>query len=243
MSVIAIVGAGSLMGRAIARRFATGGFDVALIARDTNALKAIADDIPGVRVGVFPADITDRKALGQALSRAQEELGPIEVLEFSPTPRPADLAVSPFTGAATTTVETLAPHIELHLYGSVEAVQQVLPAMIERGAGTILLTAGAVSSRMVVPDITNVSIAVSALRAYALNLNAGLAGTGVYAAHVSIAANIGQGRPGSRPEVIAEEYWKLHLARDQADFYYDDLGEGPTVLSDRYTEDIEDTED
>ncbi|MBT0769862.1 SDR family NAD(P)-dependent oxidoreductase [Kineosporia sp. J2-2] len=237
MSVIAIVGAGSLMGRAIARRFAAGGFDVALIARDPDALKAVADDIQGVRVGIFPADITDRQALSRALARAETELGPIEVLEFSPTPRRADLAVSPFTGAAETTVETLAPHVELHLYGSVAAVQQVLPGMIERGRGTVLLTAGAVSSRMVVPAITNVSIAVSALRAYALNLNAGLAGTGVHAAHVSIAANIGQGRPGSEPDVIAEEYWKLHVDRDQADFYYEDLADAPVVISDRYTSD------
>ncbi|GAB3274854.1 SDR family NAD(P)-dependent oxidoreductase [Kineosporia babensis] len=236
MSVIAIVGAGSLMGRAIARRFAAGGFDVALIARNPGALKSIADDIPDVRTGIFPADITDRKALSQALSEAEESLGPIEVLEFSPTPRPADLAVSPFTDAIGTTVETLAPHVELHLYGSVAAVQQVLPGMIERGAGTVLLTAGAVSSRMVVPGITNVSIAVSALRSYALNLNAGLAGTGVYAAHVSIAANIGQGRPGSEPDAIAEEYWKLHVARDQADFYYEDLSDGPVTLSDRYSD-------
>jgi hypothetical protein len=70
---------------------------------------------------------------------------------------------------------------------------------------------------------------------YALNLNAGLAGSGVFAAHVSIAANIGQGRPRSEPDVIAEEYWKLHVARDQGDFYYDDLDDTPPVLSDRYT--------
>ncbi len=86
-----------------------------------------------------------------------------------------------------------------------------------------------------VPQISNVAIAVSALRSYALNLNAGLAGSGVFAAHVSIAANIGQGRPRSEPDVIAEEYWRLHVARDQADFYYHDLDDTPPVLSDRYT--------
>jgi NADP-dependent 3-hydroxy acid dehydrogenase YdfG len=237
MSVIAIVGAGSLMGRAIAKRFAAEGFDVALIARDEEALREIAADIPGVRVGVFPADITDRVALGRAIADAGRELGPIDVLEFSPTPRAADLAVAPFTDAAGTTVESLAPHVELHLYGSVAAVNQVLPGMKERRTGTILLTAGAVSSRMIVPMITNVSIAVTALRNYALNLNAALDGTGVYAAHVSIAANIGQGRPGSEPDVVADEYWKLHVARDQADFYYHDLDDAPAQLSDRYTVD------
>ncbi|WP_033340942.1 SDR family NAD(P)-dependent oxidoreductase [Catenuloplanes japonicus] len=235
MSVIAIVGAGSLMGRAIATRFAAEGFDVALIARGRGALDDIAAGIDGVRVGVFPADITDRAALTGALAEAEERLGPIEVLEFSPTPRPADLAVAPFTDAADTSVEALAPHIELHLYGSVAAVRQVLPGMIARGSGTILLTAGAVSSRMIVPQIANVSIAVSALRNYALNLHAGLAGTGVHAAHVSIAANIGQGRPGSEPDVIAEEYWRLHVTHAESDLFYQDLDDGPVQLSDRYT--------
>ncbi|GAB7046486.1 SDR family oxidoreductase [Catenuloplanes indicus] len=235
MSVIAIVGAGSLLGRAIATRFAAEGLDVALIARDRDALDAIAAGITGVRVGVFPADITDRAALTRALADAEEQLGPIEVLEFSPTPRPADLAAAPFTDAADTSVESLAPHIELHLYGSVAAVQQVLPGMIARGSGTILLTAGAVSSRMIVPQIANVSIAVTALRSYALNLHAGLAGTGVHAAHVSIAANIGQGRAGSAPDVIAEQYWSAHTDRTEADIYYHDLDDSPVRLSDRYT--------
>lgn len=237
MDTIAIVGAGSLMGRAIAKRFAAEGFAVALIARDRDALESIAETTPHARVGVFPADITDRVALSQALDDAEKQLGPIDVLEFSPTPRPADLSKTPFVDAAELTVETLVPHVELHLYGSVAAVGKVLPGMRTRGSGTILLTAGAVSSRMVVPEISNVAIAVSALRSYALNLNAGLAGSGVFASHVSIAANIGQGRPGSEPDVIAEQYWKLHVSRDQADFYYHDLDETPPVLSSRYSVD------
>ncbi|MCA2212033.1 SDR family NAD(P)-dependent oxidoreductase [Jidongwangia harbinensis] len=235
MSTLAIVGAGALLGRAVARRFAAEGFDIALIARNPDALESIAGSISGVRVGVFPADITDRAALSRALADAEQQLGPIEALEFSPTPRPSDLAQAPFVDAADLTVESLVPHVELHLYGCVAAVGQVLPGMLARGSGTILLTAGAVSSRMVVPQIANVAVAVSALRSYALNLNAGLADRGVFAAHVSIAANIGQGRPGSEPDVIAEEYWKLHVSRDQADYYYHDLADTPPVLSDRYT--------
>ena len=65
---------------------------MALIARNRTTLQAVADDLAdtGTRVGVFPADVTDRPALHAALAAAEEQLGPIDVLEYSPAPAPAD---------------------------------------------------------------------------------------------------------------------------------------------------------
>lgn len=60
-------------------------------------------------------------------------------------------------------------------------------------------------------------------RAAIFNLHADLAGTGVYAAHVAIAAFIGQGSPASEPAVLAEAYWRLHATRADAELVIDDL--------------------
>ncbi|MCZ9343039.1 SDR family NAD(P)-dependent oxidoreductase, partial [Streptomyces sp. TRM76130] len=108
MSTIAIVGAGPQLGRSIGRRFAAEGFDVALLARNRTRLQAVADDLAdtGVRVEVFPADVTDRPALHAALTAAEERLGPIDVLEYSPAPTPADLRRAPLVEATKLTVES-----------------------------------------------------------------------------------------------------------------------------------------
>jgi len=45
----------------------------------------------------------------------------------------------------------------------------------------------------------------------------------VYAAHVALAAFIGQGSPSSEPDVIADSYRRLHQERSEAELFYRDL--------------------
>jgi short-subunit dehydrogenase len=241
MRTIAIVGAGTQLGEAIGKRFAREGFAVALIARNREKLEATAARLAEheTPVGVFPADITDRSALIQALKEAEETLGPIEVLEYSPAPSPADIGRAPFVEAREVSVESILPQLDLYLFGGVTAVQQVLPGMLERGSGTVLVTSGAGSGPVVVPQIANQTIAAAAMRNWMLTLNASLAGTGVYAAHVAILAFIGQGRPDSEPDRIADLYWQLHTTRDQAELFHQDMpemGPGEFRLADRFTD-------
>ena len=238
MSAIVIVGAGAQLGAAVGRRFAAEGFDVGLVARNRSALEVLAEDLSaaGTQVGVFPADVTDRPALCAALTAAEEHFGGIDVLEFSPGPSPADLSRSPLVEAAQVTVESILPHLAMYLLGGVAAIRQVLPGMLERGSGTVLVTSGAGSGPMIIPAVANVQVATAGLRNWILNLNASLQGRGVYAAHVAIAAYIGQGRPASEPAVIADVYWQMHTQRTQAEVFYNDMpGDGRYQgLSDRY---------
>jgi hypothetical protein len=52
-----------------------------------------------------------------------------------------------------------------------------------------------------------------------LNLHGALAPKGVYVAHVAISARIGSGTTEAEARVIAQEYWKLHQTRDQAELH------------------------
>lgn len=239
MSSIAVVGAGPQLGRAIASRFAAEGFDVALIARNRATLESVAEDVSrhGTAVAVLPADITDRTALRAALQTAEDRFGGIDVLEFSPGPSPADLQRAPLVEASQVTVESIRAQLDLYLFGGVAAVQQVLPGMVERARGTILVSSGAGSGPMIIPQVANVQVATAGLRNWVLNLNAALAGRGVYAAHVAIAAYIGQGRPDSEPDVIADAYWRLHVDRTLPELFYDDMPAEFAGLSDRYDTD------
>jgi NAD(P)-dependent dehydrogenase (short-subunit alcohol dehydrogenase family) len=225
LSTIVIVGAGPQLGRAIGRRFGAEGFDVALVARNRTTLEEVAGDLAGagVRAEVFPADVTDRPALHAALTAAEERLGPIDVLEYSPAPSPADLRRAPLVEATEVTVDSVLAQLDLYLLGGVAAVRHVLPGMRARGTGTILVTSGAGSGPIVAPHVANVQIATGGMRNWILNLHAALVGTGVYAAHVAIAAFIGQGGHDSRPETIADAYWRLHTERAEAEHVVHDL--------------------
>jgi len=73
------------------------------------------------------------------------------------------------------------------------------------------------------PPMGNVGIAGAGLRNHVLALNAALADSGVYAAHVPLATFIGTGGPESKPDTIADLYWDLHVSRDQPERLYSTL--------------------
>jgi len=220
MSTAVIIGAGRGLGRAVAHRFGAEGFEVALIGRNAGTLDWLVGELAeaGVRAEGFVADVTDRPALVGAFDEAKAHFGPIDVLEYSPAP--SDPAAIGAVDAVELSVEALRPQLDLHLFGGVTAVQQVLPDMLARGTGTILVSTGASSGPVIHPPFANIAAASGALRNWVLNLHAALEPHGVYAAHVAIATWIGQEGPVSRPETIAETYWELHRSRRDAERVY-----------------------
>ncbi|MFG3207786.1 SDR family NAD(P)-dependent oxidoreductase [Streptomyces sp. NPDC048192] len=221
MSTAVIVGAGPGLGKAIARRFGAEGFDIALVGRTRQTLEKLENELTdeGIRAHGFVADVTDRDALVRAFDAIKDRLGPVEVLEYSPSPsNPSPVAATDLS------VEALLPELDVYLFGGVTAVQQVLPDMIARKSGTILVSTGASSGPVIHPPFANIAAASGALRNWVLNLNAGLRDSGVYAAHVAIATWIGQEGPASTPEAISKTYLELHRTRQQAEVLYTSAG-------------------
>src|ERR1700710_2047503 len=89
MTSLAIVGAGSGLGAAVARRFGAEGYSVGLLSRHRGRLEALAADLAseGVHAAAFPADVRSPAWLTAALEQVTETLGPIEVLQYSPLPQ------------------------------------------------------------------------------------------------------------------------------------------------------------
>src|SRR5215207_1865679 len=87
MSIV-IVGAGPNLGLAIARRFGREGFAVGLVSRTQSKLDDLATQLEadGIRAVGAAADIRDSGALTGAITALAHELGPVEVLEYSPLP-------------------------------------------------------------------------------------------------------------------------------------------------------------
>lgn len=196
----------------VARAFGRHGFQVGLIARSKGTLDTMVGELTGMGVtaAAFPADIRDRDALVSALADARETLGPVDVLEYSPSP------TGPITHAAQTTVASAAAQFELHVLGAVTAVAQVLPEMRARGEGTLLLTTG-VSSTIAAPFLANVGLAMAGLRNWAHALHAELRPQGIHAATVTIASGVVPGDEVTDPDVIGARYYGLYERRDRVE--------------------------
>ena len=89
MPTIAIVGAGNGLGAAVAREFASHGYNIALISRTQEHVDAIAADVRSDQTEAqgFAANVRDPEQLARALELAATTLGPIDVLQYSPVPQ------------------------------------------------------------------------------------------------------------------------------------------------------------
>ncbi len=162
MPVIAIVGAGPGLGLSIARRSGgDGGFQIALLARRQTALDDLVERLAesGIEAAGFTADVLDGRSLVDAFERVRQRFGEVDVLEFSPANHTGDPIPAP-VAVLEATPDTIQAQIELYVYGVVAAVQQVLPGMLARGAGTLLFTTGA-SSVTPVPPFGNIGSPVA----------------------------------------------------------------------------------
>jgi NAD(P)-dependent dehydrogenase (short-subunit alcohol dehydrogenase family) len=221
MPSIMIVGAGPGLGLSLARQFGGHGFTVGLVARSREKLDQLTSALAGQGITArgYPADVTDPAGLRAALDTARAGLGPVDVLEYSPAPTPGTALLGP-VDAVDLTIEAVRPQLEYYLYGGITAVQAVLPEMLKRGQGTILVSTGASSGPVTHPPFGNIAAASAALRNWILNLHAAVAPQGVYAAHIAIAAWIGKGGPKSDPHAIASAYWDLYQQRTQPELFY-----------------------
>jgi NADP-dependent 3-hydroxy acid dehydrogenase YdfG len=208
VKTLLVVGAGAGLGYSVAERFGREGFRVALISRNQGNVDALATRLArrGVEAAGFAADVMDEKPLSAAISAAKARFGAIDVLEYGPSPEHDDVM-----DALSITRANAANHVARTLLGAITAVREVLPDMLERDDGALLFTTGATAT-VALPSHASVGLGMSALRNYANVLHAALRGTGVYAGTLMVATLIQKDTPGD-PDLLAEEYWRMYLAR------------------------------
>lgn len=210
MTTIAIVGAGRGLGVAVARKFGAEGFDIALISRSQEHVDALAGDLTseGHSARGYAASVRDTTTMASVLNQASQELGPIEVLQYSPIPQREFLRP-----VLDTTVADLAAAVEFSLYGSVTAVNQVLPGMRTLGRGTVLFVNGGSGAR---PNaqVAGTSIAFAGEGAYAIMLHDVLASENVHVGQLIIPGAITPGHPTNDPAILADTLWGMHTRRD-----------------------------
>ncbi|MFJ8948313.1 SDR family NAD(P)-dependent oxidoreductase [Streptomyces sp. NPDC102395] len=209
MTTFALVGAGSGLGLATARRFGREGFDIALISRSHNHLDALAAGLEeeGISARCFAADVRDPQALAAALVAATATLGVIEVLQYSPVPQAEFMKP-----VLDTTATDLDGPLAFSIKAPVTCVNAVLPGMRELGRGTLLFVNGSSAVRPN-PKVAGTSIAFAGESAYAQMLHTALAPENIHATQLIIPGAISPDSATSSPEVLAERLYALHTDR------------------------------
>ena len=135
--VCAVVGVGPGNGAAFARRFASEGYAVALLARSSAFSQELASGLPDALA--YECDVVDAAAIALTFDGIRKDLGEIEVLIYN--------AGSGVWGTVEELgVDDFETAWRINALGAFVAAKQVIPAMKEAGRGSIIFV-GATASR------------------------------------------------------------------------------------------------
>lgn len=129
-----ITGASRGIGRAVAVGYAAAGADVALVARTEDALNEVAAEIEeyGRKPVVLPRDVTDADAVRDAVDRAVEAFGSLDIVvnNAGGTPFRAPFTDMRFVGWEKS--------MRLNVDSAVHVCQAAGPHLLERGSGVVV---------------------------------------------------------------------------------------------------------
>ncbi|MCW2524783.1 MAG: hypothetical protein JWO63_3118 [Frankiales bacterium] len=212
-----LIGAGVGLGGAIARRFATGGYRVTLLARSADRLRELADSLADTEsdVDTIAADVSDPEGLRAKLADLYHRGHAPGLVVYNAVMGAPDRLM-------TASVEHLQTAYSVDVIGAVVTAQVAAPAMRAAGFGTILVTGGGFADHPV-PVLATVSLGKAALRSAATILGLDLAADGIRVATLTIAGQI-VADTAFDPARIAERYWEVVHADGPwpAEFRYPD---------------------
>ncbi|MEP5765480.1 MAG: SDR family oxidoreductase [Halieaceae bacterium] len=151
-----VTGAASGMGRICARRLAERGATVAAMDLNEEGLAEIAQDHANIHC--FRCDIADRGDIENQLAAIKAALGPIDHLVHA-------AALMPAHALADHSVEKVEFLFQVNFFGTVYMIKALLPEMLERGSGRMILF-GSIAGFALVPKMGAYCATKSAVNTY-----------------------------------------------------------------------------
>lgn len=139
--VAVITGASSGIGEATARALAADGHRLALLARRSDRIEALAKELGNGSIAV-EADVTDRDAIVAAAKRVQDELGSVDILMNNA----GVMLLAPFSSDQRAELRQM---IEVNLLGAITATEVFLDQL--RDGGGDLINISSVAGRTARP--------------------------------------------------------------------------------------------
>src|SRR5262245_65002199 len=201
-----IFGAGIGISAAFARRLRGDGYDVALAARDTDKLAALAADIDA---STYAADSTRLDQVTTVFEALDRSGGQLDVVLYNASQRVRGPTVDLDPAA-------VAAAINVTAFGGFLVAQQAAKRMLPRGAGTIMFTGASAGVKGYAQSAT-FAMGKFALRGLAQSMAREMHPMGVHVAHFVIDGGVrneargrveGSDKPDSLldPDAIAETY-------------------------------------
>jgi NADP-dependent 3-hydroxy acid dehydrogenase YdfG len=210
---VAVVGVGAGLGVALARRF-TSDYKVALIARSAEVIEKTASEIRANGGIALPirSDATIAKQIAAAHEQINRELGALEILIYNGGRRPMGRLME-------TTPEVFEETWRLHTLGAFLWAREVVPEMLSRGSGSILIT-GATAGIRPWPNSAAFAPAKFAVRGLAQVMARDLHPQGIHVGYINVDGGIDMPmlrnmRPEAKdedllkPSAIADAFWYL----------------------------------
>jgi NADP-dependent 3-hydroxy acid dehydrogenase YdfG len=218
-----VVGFGPGISTAVAEKFGSSGFSVALVARSEERLVAGVASLKakGIEAAAFQADAGDPAAIRAAIGKARAALGPITVIQWTA-----------YGGAGagdlvTAEVAAVRSVFDVAIVGLLAAIQESLPDLKTTKEGAVLITNGAFGE--INPQIDEYAVNAGAMGLALANaakhklvglLAQRLKRDGVYVGEVMVAGTIrgsawDQGSANLDGSTIANKFWELYQARTE----------------------------
>jgi short-subunit dehydrogenase len=221
--VLVVCGYGSGISRAVARKFSSEGFRLALVARDAKKLAEAEQSFAaaGAIARAFPCDLSDSSAIAPLIANVRESLGPITVLHWN--------AHSSLAGDLTRAdIAELRSTLGLGVVSLVSAVQLALPDLRDaKEAAAILITGGGFA--LYEPQLDraaakfgSMGLAVTKAAQHKLTgvLHHKLKDEGIYVGEVTVLGLVkgtahDRGNATIEPAAVAERFWEIYRARSE----------------------------
>jgi NAD(P)-dependent dehydrogenase (short-subunit alcohol dehydrogenase family) len=220
--VALVVGAGDFIGAAIARRFAAGGFTVAVGRRTADKLAPLVEEIEGSggKARAYALDARDESRIEAVFADIETNLGPLEVVVFN-------VGANVRFPLRDTTSRVFRKVWEMACWAGFLTGREAAKYMVPRGRGTILFT-GATASLRGGSGFAAFASAKFGLRALAQSMARELGPENIHVAHLVIDAGVDTawvreriasagGDPNAlpadalmNPASVAEAYWNLY---------------------------------
>jgi len=208
--VAVVTGVGPGTGAAIARRFARGGYAVAMLARNRDRLSALAREIPNSRA--YPCDVTDEAQLDTAIGAILGDMGVPKVLIHN-------AVGGAFGNFMEIDPKVLNQNFQVNTMALLYLARRLAPAMVSAGEGAIIAS-GNTSALRGKPAFAGFAPTKAAQRILAESMARELGPKGVHVAYVLIDAVIDLEWTRKRfanapddffitPAAIADEIWHV----------------------------------
>jgi len=221
---IVVVGFGPGISTAVAEKFGSSGFTVALVGRNADRLTAGALGLKakGIEAASFPADAADPAATRDALAKVRATLGPIAVLHWNAA---GGATVPDLVAADATAIRGI---FNVPVVALLAAVREVLPDLKGSKEGAVLVTNGAFGE--IDPQLDAYAVGSGAMGLALGNaakhklvglLHARLKPEGVYVGEVMVAGTVkgsawDRGSANVDASTVAGKFWDLFQARGEA---------------------------